>query len=237
MSWVKPYLRNVRRLNMKEAHQDHPEMISAFETSLIEIEVLFKHRKMGHKEGVGGVWPVILATFNYRTRPSMSYRQEYQQGPIHVGKSETFFRTYAWTDEEVAAYKKYRMEEDMELIGLVDGSVKAAMEALGGELEQYLAEAEEPWAKEELRKKAEAEKEKEHKNRVSMGEAFEPFIGIFSGIKEVATTLSPVNFSFKSKGKVAAPSEKLRKKAIDKAASVAYQTYKNYKKSHKLITW
>ncbi|MAE13577.1 hypothetical protein CMO92_03350, partial [Candidatus Woesearchaeota archaeon] len=232
MSWVKPYLRNVKRLNMRERHQDHPEMISAFETSMIEIEVLFK------KEKTKGVWPVILATFNYRTRPSMSYRQEYQQGPIHVGKTEVTFRVYGWTDAMIEAYKKYRMDEDLELLGLVDESVNAAMEALGSELEEYLLEAEEPWAKEKKaeREKAEAEKNAPRSAKAEFSKSMEPFIGVFSGVREMFGALLPLNLNFSS-GVKPPPSKGAMKKAAASAEGAAWAVFKNYKKAHKLITW
>jgi hypothetical protein len=41
MSWVKPYLRNVKKLQMYEKNESNPHIITAFESQIIELELLF----------------------------------------------------------------------------------------------------------------------------------------------------------------------------------------------------
>ena len=41
MSWVTPYLRNVRRLQLYEKNMERAEIINAFESQIIELETLF----------------------------------------------------------------------------------------------------------------------------------------------------------------------------------------------------
>jgi len=136
-TWVKPYLRNVRKLEMDDKKLDTAHLIGAFEGSMIEIEVLavrpFKH----------GINSVMSLHFDYRSRPEMKFQQEgYQRGPVHVGRTTMTMRTYSWSDEELEKYKQFKMREDFDLLSTIDESVKAAYTALGDELEKYLAEAE-----------------------------------------------------------------------------------------------
>src|SRR3989338_6186768 len=80
LNWIKPYLRHVARLTMKEQNTMTPDLISAFEGSMLDIEILARDSK----DGANGC---ILATFNFRTRPELKVVQEgYQRGPVHIGK-------------------------------------------------------------------------------------------------------------------------------------------------------
>lgn len=137
MAWVRPYLRNIRRMQLDVQKMDSAELISAFEGSMIEIEYLAKY-DIGN-----GVYAVFDAHFLYRSRPELKFQQEgYQRGPIHVGRTQVTMRSYAWTADEIARYKKFRDKEDLDLLKTVDASVQAAYESLGDELEKYLSEAE-----------------------------------------------------------------------------------------------
>ena len=223
MDWVRPYLRNIRRLQLIDRTQS-PDLISAFEGSLIEIEILAKKKPKGNSVFNS----CILVHFNYRTRPSMEYMQpgEYQhKGPIHVGKNDMTFRTYSWTDEQIRKYKKMRTEEDFELLSNVDASVAAAMEALGDELKRYLEEAGEEFG----------EKPKPEKPKLNL---FLPFTGIFKGFGEI--------FGISGKKKPEKkPEQKLESQervneegaAKDRAKRDTWTTYKNYKKAHGMLSW
>src|SRR3989338_641897 len=135
ISWAKPYLKNIERLTMDQSKIESPDLLNAFENSMIEIEILAKKPSKSVNE-------VILVHFLYRTRPEMNYVQESQhRGPIHVGRVEITFRGYTWDDKEIENYQKLKTREDFRLLGIVDSSVKAAMESLGEELERYLSEA------------------------------------------------------------------------------------------------
>lgn len=152
MGWLKPYLRNVRRLTMNEKQIMAPEIVTAFETAALEIELLAYDSTKTTK---GSPSPCILVTFKYFTKPSLSYQQpeSYQRGAIHVGKVDIAFRSYGWDQQDIDTYKKYREKEEMELLGVIDSSLKAAMDALSEDLEKYLAEAgEEEFKKKKLKK-------------------------------------------------------------------------------------
>ncbi|MDO8642123.1 MAG: hypothetical protein Q7R76_00830 [Candidatus Woesearchaeota archaeon] len=137
MNWVKPYLKNLRRLQLDFRKASSPHLIAAFESSLIEIEVLAK-RPVG-----SDVYAIYHLHFDYRSRPEMKFVQEgYQRGPQHCGRTTFTVRAYAWTKDDIRRYREFRDKEDFELLGDVDVSVKAAYTSLGDELEKYLKEAE-----------------------------------------------------------------------------------------------
>ncbi|MBN2567397.1 hypothetical protein JXB02_04920 [Candidatus Woesearchaeota archaeon] len=230
MSWVKPYLRNLRRLGLSERHMNSPDLVGAFESSAIEVEFLAKKiAKEGSK-----VWGVIIAHFKYRTMPQMSFQREgYQRGPLHMGHAEFVLRAYAWTEEEITRYKEYRDAEDMEILGSIDASVKAAMEALGDELQKYLAEAEgKVYSPPTTAKRSAAE---------AAISAADPFLGIFRGFGDMFSALTSIRFSGDGKGKPTASSmykeDSDRKTAYSSVERSAWLCYKNFKKAHRMLTW
>ncbi|MFH1649290.1 MAG: hypothetical protein ABIA93_01955 [Candidatus Woesearchaeota archaeon] len=223
MAWVKPYLKNITRLTMNDKAQDSAELISAFEGSMMEIETLVKKPMPDYKKT--GYNSVVLLSFKYRTRPHMNFRQEYQQGPVHSGRIDCIMRAYGWHDKEVEAYQKYREQEDMEMLGMVDSSVKAAMEALGDELNKYLEEA-----GEKIEKKAEPEKPKQ----APQGSIIEPFVEVFKGFGEIFTSVTGTK---EKKTNVFVLNAKAKDAAGESARFYMYSTYKNYKKSHGMLSW
>ncbi|MBW2984648.1 hypothetical protein KY361_06010 [Candidatus Woesearchaeota archaeon] len=231
MSWVKPYLKNIQRLHMDLSKMDTADILAAFETSMIEVEILAK--KTSGKEIYGGeettIHQCILINFLFRTRPEMSYQQEgYQRGPIHVGRVMINFRAYAWTDREVELYKKYREMEDFKLMGLIDGAVKAAMDALGDELLMYLEQA-----GEEVLKREEA------KEGAKLPSILTPYTSVFKGFKDLFTSAVP--------SKAAGPKKPTtneafrlslaKEKAIKATKAGMWNIYHHFKKHHAMLNW
>jgi len=194
MGWLKPYLRNVKRLTMNEQQVLSPEVISAFETAALEIEILAYDTTKDPS-------PCILVTFKYFIKPSLSFQQpeSYQRGPIHVGKVDIEFRSYGWTKEEIETYKKYREAEDLELLSIIDSSLKAAMDALSEDLDKYLAEA----GEEEFKKKLEESKKDKRnafqkwlnievvENKQRTMDVLEPARAVFMGFGEIIGAFLP----------------------------------------------
>jgi len=169
MMWVKPYLRTIKRIQMDQEKTDSARLIAAFEGSLIEIETLAMKPYAG-----GKVYAILDCHFDYRSRPEMKYVQEgYQRGPIHVGRTIMTFRTYVWSAEELEQYKKFRAKEDFELLGMIDSSVQAAYQALGEELEKYLAEA------------GEIFEQQTPTGKPKLPGLFDPFAAVFKGAGEL----------------------------------------------------
>jgi len=228
MTWVRPYLRHIRRLTLDEDKILTPDMVSAFEGSMVEVEFLAHKLPVDEKSHAQNkiYHSCILAHFLFRTRPSMSYQQEgYQRGPIHVGKLEINLRSYVWKKEEIDNYVKMKKQEDFELMKSISGSVRAAMVALGGELEKYLEEAGEVMAPEEEA----AAKPKEKPAKPSFGQRFR------------AEFLGP------SKEKKPKKRRKTGKDVVKEAAEKSlaskhakgpmFYTFKNFKKGHRMIMW
>ncbi|MBU4283631.1 MAG: hypothetical protein KJ968_00845 [Nanoarchaeota archaeon] len=228
MSWVKPYLKYIKMLRSSEKKMESAGLVGAFEGSMIEIEILAK--KLPFNEITGKTKneeykACILINFDYTTTPEMKFVSEgYQRGPIHAGKVDIKMRSYAWNKKNIENYKAYRAKEDMELLGEVDPSISAAMEALGEEFENYLKEA-----GEEINKKEEKPKQES---------IFEPFISVFRGFKEIGTSFTGTKTESSNEPKLS----KLEKnKEIGAAGGEATQTmwltYKNFRKAHNMIAW
>ena len=231
MTWVKPYLKNIKRLQLAE-RQESPDLISAFEGSVVEIELLCKRLPNNmdldmpilHNKKI---YSVLLIYLFFRTKPTMAYHQEYQKGPMHVGLSDMQLRAYTWPQETIDKYLKMKDMEDMMLLEAVDSSVKAAMEALGDELEKYLREAGEEIA---------LPKEKKFEPR-KIPTIYDPFISVTKGVLEL--------FGVRSKKKSKSSGPKLNSAVIDNEKSIAkkdstgtlWQVYKNFKKRNKCLNW
>lgn len=226
ISWVKPYLKNVKKLQTEEKYRDDAEIVSSMETAMLEIEFL------AQRSPIKGAHPVIIAHFEYRVRPAMNFSSEYQRGPIHVGRITTTIRGYAWTSEEIQAYRDYRSNEDVELLSFVDNSIRDAMDALGDDLMNYLIEAQEDAGIVDKIKRPAEEKKSEVEKTPTI---FDPIIALAGGFKDMAAIFLP--FLNKEREK------KEQKKVVDRSIASKsvgahlYQTYKNYKKSHGMIAW
>lgn len=228
MAWVKPYLRNIQRLQLDQSKTETPDLIVAFESSMIEVEIMARKPAKDTEYGEHGkVNSVILQHFLFRTRPDMSYSQEYQRGPIHVGRIEINFRAYAWTDKEIENYKKMRDQEDFQLLGILDASVKAAMEALGDELMRYLQEAGEGMGK----------PAEDKKTLIKAKSLADPYISVFKGLSELLGKKKKEAKKTTTK-KVNVLQLEIAKKAAEADAKLnMWNMYHHFKKNHGMLNW
>jgi len=230
ISWVKPYLKHIKRLTMNEEQMDSPELIGSFETSATEIEVLAYKPNKGN-----ALNSCVLMTFKFNTRPVMQYRQEYQQGPVHIGRGEMTLRSYAWSDEQIEMYRKMRDAEDRELLGLADDQLKSAMDMLGDDLEKYLNEAEKSLEGKEDEEGG-APKQKEKLTKLGSDETvFGPFVSLIKGFGDIGKAFVPVSALKKDK-KPSKPDAK-PSPALKSANTAMWMVYNNYKKAHGLLSW
>lgn len=247
MHWVKPYLRNIQRLQLMNQTKS-VDLISAFEGSLVEIEVLAKkfptNLRLGRQIITNKyVYSVVLLHFSYRSTPQMAYQQEYQRGPLHVGKTDLTLRAYGWNEKKIKQYIKMKEKEDFDLLSVVDGSVKAALESLGDELERYLEEAGEPspYGEKKEKKKVEGHDDHggDHSKKSGSGIA-EPFVAVFKGMGELIKPLG-MGVGKKDNGHEHGPSEQVmnnEEKAAEKVAQDGcYQIYKEFKKKNGMVHW
>ena len=234
LSWVRPYLRNIKRMILADKTKS-VDLVSAFEGSIVEVEFLAKKFAQVfsyENEPIVNehVYSVILATFIYRTRPQMNYQQDgWQKGPLHVGKTEMTLRGYTWTKEELERYKRMRDEEDFDLLGEIDSSIKTALEALGSELRGYLEESGEKFmwggTKEQILKGV-------AKRPKSQG----PFVSVAKGFIELLSAFGLR--SQKEKGIIDKWTiERERANAFKELQPNIWYMYKDYKKTHGMLSW
>jgi len=223
MSWVRPYLKNVQRLHMDQSKMDTADLILAFETSMIEVEFLSIDDKGDPKKPN----PVVNVHFWFRTRPELNYNAEgYQRGPIHVGRVQMNFRSYAWTEDEIKNYKKMKAEEDFRLISLIDDSVKAAMEALGDELMRYLLEA----GEEDVEKPIERD-QRNPKEKIKPA-SLAPYTHVYKGFNQLFKSFKP-QVEKVNKEKL----EGAKESAFAAANKAMWNTYHHFKKHHGMLNW
>jgi len=224
MNWVRPYLRNIQRLQLDQSKTETPDLLVAFESSMMEVELLAR-------KPVGKVNQCLLVSYLFRTRPELNYQQEgYQRGPIHLGRIEIDLRIYAWTNKEIENYKKMRDQEDFQLLGIIDGAVKAAMEALGDELMRYLREAGEEIAPKTLGKKTEIKKPS----------ALSPYLSVFKGFSELfgAAKRPKAQPKPKKPSKTDIMKLQLAKTSAENATkTTAWRIYHHFKKHHNMLNW
>lgn len=219
VAWVKPYLKHVQRLTLRERERS-PDIISAFEGSLLDIEFLAKKPMEKAEE----VFSCILVTFNYRTRPELKVVQEgYQRGPVHIGKMEMTLRVYAWTKQQIELYMKMKDKEIFEMMGDISESVHTAMISLGEELDKYLQEAQNATKKEA----AASPGVKKSLSEKLWGEFYTPR----------KKSGSPSGKSVKQLRADEAKKEAALKDASFIGRLTGWNTYNNFKKAHRMVTW
>ncbi len=227
--WLKPYLKNIRKLQM--AGIESPDLVTAFETSYIDLELFCIKDKYEAETPMGFVerkftkyFPCIRVKFNYITRPEMAFQQEYQhKGAVHAGRTTIELEAYVLTKEQLDQYKIKREEEDLELIK----SVEVSVESLGEELFKYLKEAGEMEGKKEKKKK---------KGQEFAQGMLEPFVGIFKGFGELFGGLAPGK---KEEGKKMTEFEKEQEKiAAESLVKLnLFTLYDVFKKAHGMMSW
>ena len=233
--WIKPYMQTAKRLSADEGKVGSVDMVTAFEGSMVEIEFMAKNY-VGGKPGKDDVYGVVLINFNYRTRPQMAATSpDYaHRGPIHVGKLEINWRTYAWSGEEIENYKKCREEEDFRFLGNLDASLKEGLDQMGDELKKFLDEAKGRTDEEEDK----IEQEEKSMNDI-VKDYFDPLVSIFRGFKDAGDAITSFPDIFKTpvnENDIKKPA-KLLKPAFGVANFQAWTCYKNYKKSHGMLAW
>ncbi|MBR9700614.1 hypothetical protein GOV11_01995 [Candidatus Woesearchaeota archaeon] len=231
ISWVKPYLRNVQKLQAPDKYDNNPDLISSFEGAMMEME--FVARKAAPKKGAPA--PTLLCTFEYRVKPQMEFHEKggYQhRGPVHVGRVELSVRSYGWTDDDVKTYIQYREQETLDLLGMMDDTLGAALDELGDELMQYLKEAGEDV--EPLKKRAPKKDDEKPPRGPSI---FEPFAALAGGFKDMIMMPTGPILDALIPSKESKSHWRGDKKIAAKTHGSCYLVYKIYKKAHKMVTW
>ena len=225
MNWVKPYLKHAEKLGADISKISEPELISAFEGSLVEIELLAKKIPEGNSK----VYNCLLLTLQYRTRPQMAFAQEggFHRGPLHIGETKITWRAYAWDEKQIEDFKKMRDKEDLELLKTIDNSLEQAMNAMGDDLMSYLDEAE------NIKK----EEEKPGRKPEQLSSLYQPLIDVVKGFGEIFSPLIPKKSEKKTPYEEKSKLDKERAKASSESAKSAWSHYKVFKKKYGMVTW
>ena len=258
ISWLKPYLKNVRQLQMGSSYKD-PHLVSSFETSKVELELLGKVKKYKDTTPNGleidkeykKYFPCVFVKIRFVALPEMSFQKEYQRAPMHMGRTEIYIQGYVATDEQIEAYMKKIEQEDFELLNSLDESLFSLQDVLFN----YLKEAKEklmPIVKEDViqvMEKSKVNKEKaidalqKNDNKVNLAieslkkeepkdSIIDPFKAVFEGFKEI--------FNIRPSSDKALPLKKdedgEKENAKKKAKQLSGVVYLVYKKAHGFIT-
>ena len=170
--WVKPYLPQVRRANLKQ----NPELVTAFNTALFELVLLVElPSEIETLVKQGDLPKMLLGKKHRRARPVLVVELKLRAIPertktgSHVfwGKAEFKFTSFALNDAELAVLQReIARTEYGEIFGLLEQSIPESLEGLMSDLDELLDETRPQPVK--------AKKDSEDTN---------PFIALFSWFK------------------------------------------------------
>lgn len=227
IKWVKPFLKNIQRLEMSQSTA--PELVTAFETNLIQLELfaykktyeMFTDRGMVEREFTDKV-PCIRVIFKFVALPEMAFQKEFQRAAVHAGRTEITIQGYVLTPKEIEDYKKAKELEDLELLKSVD----ASLESLGDELKKYLIESGEV-TPEQLGQKPDVK-------TAYLKEMINPFASILKGFNEI---FGGLKWEAGGKGKLSYFEREQEEAAAKVVTEHVYTLYDVYKKTHGMLSW
>ena len=220
-SWLKPYMTTLKALQMN-GKPDSYKLVGSFESSQLELELLIVLKK-------GKKWnSCVMVRMDYSTRPDLHYTgQQGQRQPVHVGKVAISIEPYVATQAEIDWYRNYT---DKEVLKYVSGesvdlaqSIDDILGSLGGDVEDYIYEAEHG------KKKGEDDEGKKPAPGLT-----DPFKGILDSFKMMLPKKSdsPVKIS-----RAQAEKEMGEKKKMAGSVKVlAWITYDVFKKQNGMFT-
>ena len=224
VSWLKPYMTSLKALQMR-GDINASELISAFETSKLELELLAIMKK-GKEHRSGNLNNAcVLVRMTVVTRPELSYTQGGGRQVLHSGQIEVSIEPYVATKEDIEFYKKkterdlfkYYSGTEVDVMGDIDAMLKS----LGTDVEEYLREAETGKRKEEKKEE-----------RVKPESIFAPF----SALKDSFKLFIPEKSKDKKPSKAESFIEEKEKKELEEFASkMAWTTYDVFKKSNGMM--
>jgi len=216
VSWLKPYLTSLKALQLK-GDISAPELIAAFETSKLELELLAVMAK-GKKYNA-----CVLVRFTVVTRPELSYSQGGGRQVLHAGKVDISIEPYAATQEDIDFYKNYTDKELLKYYSGVEvdmvSDIDLMLKSLGTDVEEYIREAE-------------TGERKEPKKEEKPVTFFEPFTALIGSFK----IFLPEKPKEKKLTKKEAHAEEQEKKQMgDLASNMAWVAYDVFKKGNGLM--
>jgi hypothetical protein len=233
MSWVKPYLKLIKRMNLDINKLSDKELIAAFEGSMIEVEVLARQRVSNKNP----FYACLLLTIEHATEPKLSFALEggFHRGPIHTGRTYLTWRTYSWTEEDIKRYRVFRDSEDFDLLKSIDSTMAAALDSVEGEIKTYLQEMGEEFAGKPEEKPEPKKLELFAPLRETVDEWIDPLRDLKDSIKD---WYDYAKEGFKEKPETKEDeTEKNWKDTYKWAKGRAFQHYKLFKSSNGMLGW
>lgn len=219
VSWLKPYLTALKALQMKGNTSSY-DLVSAFETSKLELELLavIKKGKKYHS--------CVLVRMAIVTKPELSYGQGGGRQVLHSGEIQVSIEPYAATQDDIDYYKKYSDSEHFKYYSgtAVDlaGDIDAMLKSLGTDVEEYLREAE-----------TGERKEKKKEETPQDATVFAPF----TALKDSFKMFLPEKSKDTAPSKKESRAEEAEKKSMEEsAAGSAWTVYDIFKKSNGMMT-
>ena len=218
MSWLKPYMTSLKALQMK-GDTNSAELINAFETSKLELELLAVMKK-GKKYN-----SCVLVRFMVVTRPELSYGQGGARQVTHSGQVDISIEAYSATQEDIDFYKtktdkdifRYYSGMEVDMVGDVDAMLKS----LGTDVEEYIREAE-----------TGERKEKKEEPKAPQSSVFSPFRDLKDSFKMFLPEKSK---DTKPSRKEMEAEDKENKDMGEDAAKKAWNIYEAFKKSNGMM--
>jgi len=252
LNWIRPYLKNIKSLSSNADLNNAYGIISSFQGTMSEVEVLLQKPMTELSDPTSKnkktvINTIIIIHIIHQTSSTDKAPEGYSNRVPMYGRSDVNVRTYAWTNQEIEKYKGLKTKEDIDLLQTIDHNLADDGEILGDDLKQIIAEVEEemglhkPAQEPEKKQKTYAEQRKDQLSEIKRfrQELGGPFTNLLKGAKEVTWDLAFGDA--KKADKVAKEYEhqiSSAKKGAEKYGGlVAWQIVKNYKKSHRLISW
>ncbi|MDD5254194.1 MAG: hypothetical protein PHG05_03795 [Candidatus Nanoarchaeia archaeon] len=237
-SWIKPYLKAINKLDLtgKAFSFTDPDLVTAFDTSKIKLEIIGTLKKfnmegiydkieMNHKHFI----QVVRVEFEFSSIPHMAFQQNYQRGAVHGGVTRVWVKAYAPKMEEYEEYIKKRENEDFEILKSIDST----LDSLGEELKNYLKEAENVFAVEKDAKEKES-KDKKAKENEEIG----PFKALKLSFKDLGSSFGQIIPKQNKEDKRTEYEKDTEKSAAESGAiKNSFFLYDYFKKNFGLLSW
>jgi hypothetical protein len=156
--WVKPYLRAAEQLAMKQGTGREPDLVSAFNTMVLELAVLGKNEIDVKKEALAKTLPpsfkdikarkyysCVFVDFMFRGIPQRASQAGHY---VFGGKVEVTFKAYALNEEEIQKlFQELEKEDFSDVLGVAETQVTASLEQIHEDIDHFLKgdeEKEEP---------------------------------------------------------------------------------------------
>lgn len=178
VSWAKPYLKAVKKLQDSEKLLNKPDLVTSFETSVMEVVLDAFPKEEG--VGFGDLKPVARLTFEQTTSPGEVYQRNYQRGFVHRGRVRIVLEGWVY---KVSAYAEERAKSDDDLISFLARNVDESIESMKEDLVKVMNnDYDALWAKKggEEKKKV---KTVGQRYSSTIRELF-PFINVFMPVKD-----------------------------------------------------